>query len=293
MKPPVKLDFLVIGAYKSGTTSVQAFLRQHPEIFVPRTKEPSFWAVPQDGRGTDRPIPAHAVRDPDEYASLFCEAPAGSLRGEVSPEYLPSDVAPPAVAAALPGVRLVAVLRDPIDRAWSDWVMYAREGRERLDFEAALEEQDRRAAMGDPTGFYLSTGMYATQLRRWLEHFPREQLAILFFDDLRSDPRKFSATLFRELGVSPHVSVDLRPRKQGGPPPSRFASLVLRARRRSGRLAELLPRRVRRAVLRRLAPTGRPTVAPRHVRQLLAPVFREEIEAVEEIAGRDLSEWKR
>ena len=198
-------DFLVIGAQKAGTTALYAFLRRHPGITGPPWKEVSYF---------DRQY----ARGPAWYRGNFPLRSRGRLVGEASPSYLFHPDAPARAAALVPQARLVALLRDPVERAYSHYQHERALGRERLSFEDALDREEERLAgelermRGDPRYFshawwnhtYLARGRYAEQLERWLEHYPRESLLVLPNEELASRPAETYATVLAFLRAAPH-----------------------------------------------------------------------------------------
>lgn len=209
-------DFLLLGAQKAGTTALYAYLRWHPGITGPAWKEVSYF---------DR----HFARGETWYRGNF---PVTALRpgrsplvGEASPSYLFHPLAPGRAAALVPGVRLIAILRDPVDRAYSHYQHEVALGREPLPFEEALAHEQERMrgevermtadaryfshAWWDHT--YAARGRYAEQLERWLDVFPREQLLVLFSDDLAARPAGTYARVLDFLGAPPH-ELDAYPR---------------------------------------------------------------------------------
>ncbi|MBD0328504.1 MAG: sulfotransferase [Thermoleophilia bacterium] len=205
-------DFLIVGAQRAGTTALYAYLRRHPAIAGPPWKEVSFF---------DR----HYARGERWYRGHF----PSTLRlgwagrregdrprvGEASPSYLFHPLAPERAAAVVPGARLVALLRDPVERAFSHYRFEVALGREPLAFEQALDAEEERTRADvermrtDPAyvGYawwnfsYLGRGRYAEQLERWLARFPREQLLVLTSEDLFADPGRTSAAVLGFLGV--------------------------------------------------------------------------------------------
>ena len=118
-------DFLVIGAFKAGTTSLHHYLDKHPRIFMTRLKEPNFFAhTKSDPNHDNRNI--FPVTDLAQYERLFADARADQLKGEASPGYLPSKQAPRKIKEQIPDIRLLATLRDPVDRAYSHYLMELR-----------------------------------------------------------------------------------------------------------------------------------------------------------------------
>jgi len=180
-------DFLILGAQKAGTTALYAYLRRHPEITGPVYKEVSFF---------DR----HYVHG-ERWYRAHLPIRHGGIAGEASPSYLFHPLAPERVARMLPDARLIAILRNPVDRAFSQYQHEVALGREELSFDEALAREDERMRgeiermLGDPAYFsyawwnhtYAARGRYAEQLERWFEVFPRDRLPVLLTDELAAD----------------------------------------------------------------------------------------------------------
>lgn len=204
-------DFFIMGAPKAGTTALHAALSAHPELFLSRIKEPKYFLC------DDAPPPRSAHRGPgdahsrrewvwrrDEYLRLFDEAPVGTLRGESTPFYLASHAAQTRIRESVPEARLIAVLRDPVDRAYSNWMHLRSDGLEpEPDFLAALAAEPARAAAGwAPFWHYRGLGMYGAQLAQLLELFPRDQVHVLRYRELVDTPAEALAAVCDFLGVS-------------------------------------------------------------------------------------------
>jgi hypothetical protein len=288
-------DFLVIGAYKSGTTTLHHTLRAHPELFVPERKEPNFFAFADEHPGR-RPIPHDAVRDLGTYLALFADARPGQVRGEVSPEYLANDAACANISRHVPDVKLVAILRDPAERAYSDFLMYARDGLEpHTDFGRALDEQAARARRGSPTGFYVQTGFYGAQLAPYFARFRPDRVHVVIFEQMVRDRPTTLAQLFAFLGVDPgFVPPDDRAYNVSGVPADAATRGVMRLRRRAAPLLRpLVPARAKHAVDRRLQRRLVRPQMPERERDRLVEVYRDDIEQLEGLLGRSVPEWRR
>jgi hypothetical protein len=209
-------DFLILGAQKAGTTALYAYLRWHPEITGPSFKEVSFF---------DRHYPrgemwyrAHLPARPRQWVARRRRG-RWPVVGEASPSYLFHPLAPERVVALLPRARLIAVLRNPVDRAFSHYQHEVALGREPLPFEDALAAEDERMRgemermLRDPSYFseawwnhtYAARGRYAEQLERWFAVFPREQLLVLFSDELLQQPEATYARVLDFLGVGSYA----------------------------------------------------------------------------------------
>jgi len=202
-------DFLVIGAQKAGTTALYAYLRWHPGIAGPSWKEVSFF---------DR----HWWRGEAWYRGQFPLRAGERLVGEASPSYLFHPLAPERARSLVPGAKLVALLRDPVDRAYSQYQHEVALGREPLSFEDALAAEDERLVgevehlIADTRAFsrawwdhtYTARGRYAEQLERWLEAFPSEQLLVVRTEELGERPAETYASILAFLGAEPHELPD-------------------------------------------------------------------------------------
>jgi hypothetical protein len=287
-------DFFVVGAYKSGTTALHHLLGQHPEIFLPHVKEPNFFAFMNSS--DNRPVPPGSITTWGDYAALFRDCPAGRVTGEVSPAYMTIPGTADRIRRVVPTARLIAILRNPIDRAYSDYSMYVNTGRETLDFMGALGQLDKRGDRGEPTGDYISSGRYGTQLRRYYELFPKERIHVVLFEDFVADQESVLADIFAFLGVDSDFEPGpvKNPNTTGLPPgrlvsPDHVAARLYRHVRPSRDRSRLRKARTLAAELiaRSFARPPMPTEAREH----LVTVLRKEIELTEQLIGRPLGHW--
>jgi hypothetical protein len=210
-------DFLIIGGLKCGTTSLFNYLMQHPQIKSPSCKELFFF---------DR----YYTRGERWYRAQFPTALFRSgakdvtLTGEASPHYIQHPHVPERVFRLLPDVKLIALLRNPVDRAFSHYKHSVRGKRETLSFERAVAKEEERAegefekAAKYPGYFpgpalhqaYLKKGVYADQLENWLKFFPREQLLVLQSEDLFQQPDETYKRVLAFLEISTDYSAEYR-----------------------------------------------------------------------------------
>jgi hypothetical protein len=218
-------SFLVIGASQSGTTSFFSYLTAGPQVLPALAKEVRYF---------DR----YYAKGRDWYRSFFPlrAAAAGAAVGEATPAYMWHPHVPARVREFDPGMRLIALLRDPVDRAYSDFHKRREKHSAGLTFEQGLEREAERTKgelerMRRDPGYvsaayrrfaYVDKGRYADQLERWLEHFPREQLLVLTSEELQHDPAAAVAGAARFLGVpEPPPQPDYRRSNTGSYEPMR------------------------------------------------------------------------
>jgi hypothetical protein len=271
-------NFLVIGAAKSGTTSLYQYLRQHPDVFMSAVKETNWFAY--EGQSDDR----YVIRSRQAYERLFDGVTAQRAVGEASPQYLKSATAAERIAAELPGVRLVAVLRDPVDRAYSSYLHSLRDGNERRGAEQALQPGSR----------YVDQGLYHPQLSRYFERFERSRMKVILYDDLANDPAAVMRDLYAFLGIDEHFAVDVATRHNAAAVPRLmlFNWMLSKGITTFRRVFPWLPKdtgiavRIKRPFLRPPAPL------PPAIRRRLVDYFGDDIARTGQLIGRDLSRWQ-
>jgi hypothetical protein len=286
-------NFLVIGAAKSATTSLHYALRAHPQVYVPEHKEPNFFAF--EGLPTNAdPRVTKSVTCLEDYARLFQGVTDEGAIGEVSPTYLVNSGACERIHRYIPEAKLIAVLRNPIERAYSDYLMRVREGLEPLrDFGRALAEEEARHRVGHPGGYYVRTGFYGRQLRPYFNRFGADHIQVHLFEDLVANPDEALASMFRFLAVDP----DFRPgpllqTNVSGVPRNVALAALFGLRKRFGPLASAaLPLETKRRI-KALMEKGlvRPPLLPEH-RKELVDVYRDDVRELEKLLGRSLGHW--
>ncbi|MBA2713836.1 MAG: sulfotransferase, partial [Rubrobacteraceae bacterium] len=202
-------NFLIIGAMKAGTTALYSYLEQHPEVYMSPVKEPNFFCfegetldfrAPQDQEGINRTSVTHI----DDYRALFRGVRGEAAVGEASHWYLYHPKAPERIRRHVPDARLIAVLRDPVERAYSQFLHFVRDGQEPLTvFAQALGEEERRMRDHWAFGRYASRGFYYSQLRRYYDLFDRSRIKVYLYEDLKADAPALLQDTFRFLEVDP------------------------------------------------------------------------------------------
>ena len=233
-------NFLVIGAPKAGTTALHMALSQHPMLYMSAVKEPQFFLI--DGMWPDACgdldeallYEEHARRRAD-YEALFDPAGLGMLCAESTPLYLYDRDAVFRIRSTIPAARLITIVRDPVERAHSNWAYLRSVGREPVDdFIRACDEEDRRIASGWASHYhYVRLGLYGAQFEYLFTHFPRDQVLVLNYQQLVDEPiralDRICEFLRVEQGILSEISQEnatahgSRPRQS--PPQQRLALL--------------------------------------------------------------------
>ena len=241
-------DFLVIGAPKAGTTALHAALSEHPGLYMSAIKEPKFFLSDgppptKGGPGDALTYREHVWRRAD-YEALFAPAPPGILRGESTPLYLYDRAATGRIRDTLPQARLIVIVRDPVERAHSNWAHLWSAGLEPVaDFVRACGEEERRIAAGWASFWhYTGLGRYVEQLQHLFTLFPREQVLVLRYGRLVDEPAQALDQICAFLGVKTGVLTQMpRHNVTSHPEPTLAHRAVATAQRAGSAVGSLVP----------------------------------------------------
>lgn len=200
-----RINFIVAGVQKAGTTALYDYLAEDPNIGLSRVKEPHFF----DDESIDWAAPDYAP-----YHAQFDEE-GPPIRGEATPIYLYWPRSLERIAAYNRRMKIIVLLRDPVERAWSHWKMEFARGAETEPFAWCIRQGRRRLLDSEPWGAhrefsYVERGFYGEQVQRLLDLFPRDQVLIAKVDDLRRDPNAVLAAVNAFLGAPPPAAVTAR-----------------------------------------------------------------------------------
>ncbi|MFP3868986.1 MAG: sulfotransferase family protein [Desulfobacteraceae bacterium] len=289
MKKP---NFFLVGAAKSGTTSLAYYLSQHPDVYLSPVKEPCYFL--QD----------IGIDDFDEYLSLFRKAGRATAIGEASTGYLFNEASAQAILNSFPNSRIIIILRNPVSLAYSLWRYMSAHGTENLSFEEAISDLERerrrgRAFKESCAGWwcnylYLERALYCNQVKMYLDTFPPQQVRIYIFEEFFDDVRQYCRDLFGFLGVDPGFKPQFRKLNEGGVPRSNFIRKLLTLKYPI--LRSLLPVTVRdriRMFIKTMNITkgnSLPLAPETHFQ--LDSYFRDDITGLEKVMGRELTRWK-
>lgn len=298
-------DFFVVGAPKAGTTAVFHWLKSHPDVFLPDVKEPGYFAYagfPAEPRNGpyDPDYHARITVNRGDYARLYTAAD-DRLKGDVSPVYLVDHSVAARIASVRPDARIIILLRDPVERAFSQYLHHVRDGLEpAASFEAALDEEPCRLSRGWSWGHgYASHGHYAAQIDRYLEAFARDQILFLDFQQLNAEPAECWWKICAHLNIlGTPLLRNNRVNVTSGLASASDRPTVTRALRHPGRLQRMLkplvPQPMRRQIRIWLEGKGKPLPVLRDSsRQRLAAEFNGELAYITEQTGLSLCHWSR
>lgn len=265
-------EFIIIGAVKAATTWLAHQLRQHPAIFMP-SPEPHYFSTEYD-------------RGHDWYREQFRDAASHEVIGEKSADYFAHPLAPQRIAALLPKIPLIVQLRNPIERAYSDYCMLFRRG---------LVGNDPAEYLAQPHSTqprFLMDGLYGRHLRAYRDHFPTQQIKIILYEDVSAMPAVTIADVCRHIGVPVHIArTELRSRRNGSETPMLPLSM-----RRMLRPAKSLVQPLRNQSWFQWmhAQLAKPVAYPPmndDLRRRLCDYYHDDIEQASRMLDRNLSGW--
>ena len=311
-------NFFVVGAGKAGTTSLYSYLRQHPDIYMSPVKEPCYFASEIRADAMARKVQRHVALQSrelpkvlgddagakphgwiaaewEDYVRLFQGVRGERAIGEASAAYLWSPTAAANIRACMPGAKVVMILRDPAERAFSQYLHQVSVGLAGTTFRAHLEACLRDPGLQlSPTHPFLEVGLYSAQVERYLAAFPREQIRIYWYEEAWKQPAELLADVFRFLEVDADFAPDLskRDHERRAPKARRLHYLL----KKSGLwypLKALLPRRAVAGLRDAAFVSGKAVAMAREDRAWLIDYYRDDIRRLELLLGRDLGDWLR
>lgn len=302
-------NFLIIGTNKSGTTSLYHYLNSHPDIYMSPLKEPHFFSFEGENlklRGPDNTfarINDYAITDFEEYKKLFSEVQNEQRVGEASTMYLYYKKSAERIKKYIPDAKLICILRNPVERAFSNYLHAKTDGDEPADsFREALDLETERIKSGwGPLWHYKQVGFYSEQIKKYLRLFSEKQMHFIIFDEYKKDRDRILDEVFDFLGVNPNVDIEdeLVYNKSGFNKSSIKQKLYKYHRRRdsiSRRLFELIPESfesyLKEKILIPFYNKGlrKPEIADEDYDYLIN-LYREDITQTANLIDKDLSCW--
>jgi hypothetical protein len=296
-------NFLVIGAARSGSTALFDYLSQHPDVYTSDPKEPHFFALRGTrpsfrGPGDDVMMNRVAVTDEEEYKALFRNTRGARAVGEGSISYLYYPCSAENIQRTLPDIRLICILRNPADRAYSAFqYTRARTFEPLRDFRQALAQEEERIDAGwHHIWHYRRMGRYHEQLRRFYHVFDPKQIRVYRFEDLIRDSQAVLRDCFEFLDVDPTFQPPRKPvAVPSGEPRSRVLQrFLLESPPGKQTVRRIIPGEARRWLSGRIrkATLKKAPLDPDLRRELLED-YRDEIEALKDLTGQPFTEWLR
>ncbi len=276
--------FIVFGTRKAGTTSLYHYLDQHPEVFVSALKGTRYFIYDPDNPEAGKRLPVKTLEEYQGYFEPSNKTGAKAI-GEVSPSYLSNAQAAARMKATVPGVRLVASLRNPVDRAYSQFQMDMR-----------LRQPNERVELTlDNASDWLVAGMYARHMKRYYAQFSADQIKVFVFENWIADPGVMLKALYEYIGVDTEFCPDMGGvYNKGGIPKSRMLSSLLRHRQFYTTLKPYVPKVLRSGLNKvRNRNMAKAEALSSELREFFQQHYESDIGELEDLIGQDLSIWRK
>ncbi len=297
-------DFLIIGAGKSGTTSLDNYLKQHPEVFMSEVKEPNFFAYDEFDLTDAYPeLLQHyqeSVTNIDEYLELFKAAQPTQKKGETSNTYMSIHSTAKTIYKYSPDIKLIAILRQPTERLYSRHLHLARVNKMVSDsFEDVLDKSSNWWVRND----LVKEGFYYKNLKPYFDTFPKENIKVFLSEDLRKDPQSLVDEIFEFIGVTPKsLDFSVTFNKSGFIKNKALDKIVGERSVVIGSIKKILPtslfRKAKNSVfLQKLVNGARnknleqPKLSPELKERINQEIYKEDIIKLAKLINRDLSHW--
>jgi len=300
-------NFIIPGAGKSGTSSLAAYLSQHPDIFISKPKEPTFFTYADAHPEFNSPDKFHIqiISDQQKYKAIFSKSGECKAIGEASTYYLAlPDQTIRNIKRFITGyelLKVIIILRNPIERAFSNYMMFVMNGWEKLSFREAISQEviSNRLANGwSPSYDYLGEGMYSYQVRAYLDAF--KDVRVYLYDDLQKDTMALLSDIFSFLQVDASFAPDIGLKlNASGLPKNKLLQRILNTDNPVRTLVKsalkLMATDQQRAAIKerlRSANMKREVISPED-RDYLLEYYRQDIDNLASIIRRDLSDWAK
>lgn len=311
-------NFFLIGTVKGGTTSLHRYLNQHPDVYLSPIKEVNYFSkddinsihFAKDYRhdiaidlqkyfqeGMTHPVHIAHVTEEKDYLKLFSKAGKASAIGEMSLSYMLYENAPKKIFESHPKAKIIAMLRNPADRAFSQYMMNLKQGKTlEKDFIKEIVQDDEQKIKGWGANHqYLMIGKYYEQLKRYFEIFPQEQIKIFLFDDYQKNPDQIVQEMFEFLEVDSNININTSEKaNEGGVPKLKRLNYFLNQSGIISWAKNNLPRNWRSTFKNIMYQTDKSALPKMSddQRQFLINYYESDILQLEKLIDKDLKSWR-
>ncbi len=289
-------NFIIIGGSRSATTSLYHYLGQHPQIYMSPIKETNYFAYDSEFNYNELVLRRFRIRTLEDYTSLFSKIRTEKIIGEASPRYLSTPFSASRIHDLLPNIKLLAILRNPVDRVYSNYFARIRRGEETDGFSDVVESEIRNFSKMEYVYSILHPGLYYTNLKRYIDLFYRNNLKINIFEDFISEQPGFFKEVLNYLDVDtnymPDFNINYNPT---GIPKNKFFNTILEGNKYTKKLRYILPLRLKVPIDRIMMRLKKRNLVkpqmPESTRERLVCFYRDEILKLQDLIERDLSAW--
>lgn len=306
-------NFFIVGSAKSGTTSIYNYMKQHPEIFMSPIKETHHFSTDIDNTkfrpdyaanlnlnidawldGDQKKEIFHAfVKDWNKYKKLFKQAENQKAVGEVTNSYLYSSTAAKNIHDKFPEGKIIMILRNPVERAFSHFLMDMKSGRESGSFINALKRDMAKPMKGwGISNVYFEIGLYYEQVKRYLEVFPKEQVKIILYDDYRKDAPTVLKEICEFLTIDSGFAFEFsKEHNKAMLPKSAAVTLMMKQKGLKNFVKDFFPKSLKKSLKKIFFTEKNLPKLSTDDRKYLVELYKDDIQDLSKLINRDLSAW--
>ena len=284
-------NFIIVGAPKAGTTSLYHYLSDHPQVFMSTPKEVDFFSC-EEIESQRLYFNDFKVKSLSEYEKLFDSVTNEKAIGEGSVSYLFYPDTPLKIKECLPEVKIIIMLRVPLSRGFSHYLMDHRLGLVDISYDAIVSQDSEHEKQHLYYQQYVELGLYYKQVKRYFDVFGRQSVKIYLQEDLQNNPDKVIRDLYGFLDIDHSYNPDLSRKHNVFSMPKNKLIHKLYAVHTIRRLSsKLFPERLKKTIKNLLFERGRKPVLSTEIRDCLIDIYSEDVQMLEKLIGRDLSSW--
>lgn len=298
------INLFIVGAAKSGTTSLYNYLIQHPDVFLPRVKEPNFYSNAESDNPADYIIPKKGhtchkrmINDKSVYLSLYEEAKNQKILADASPSYLWDKDAAKKIHSDFPNAKIIILLRNPVQRAYSHYLMDLKYGNqpEVIFKEALLKDQMAQPKIWGKSHMYLDLGLYYQQVKRYLVSFQNKNVKIILYEDFIKSTEHVLIEIFEFLKIDSSVVSNIDYEKVHNSyviPNGKLSKALLKYKSTFGSLKNILPGFIKNHLMKEiLYKEAEKPKLKNEDKLFLSNYYKEDILKLQSLLGQDLSKW--
>jgi len=279
-------DFFIVGGARCGTTSLYAYLKQYPDIFLPERKEPHYYS----SQSTPLPywlLPLRSITKKQDYLQLFENSKEGMIVGDASATYLMNLDVPKLIFEDNPNAKIIISLRNPIDRTYTAYLAQYRSGNEKSSFGESIrrdfssitgEEIQRQSALNSD---------YYEYVNNYYHYFPKEQIKIIIFEEFIKNPKQTVKELLHFLNISTELNINYEQYNEFKFPKNKIAKSIISNKFIVNISFALIPAKIRHYIFRRLVTRVKPIMLEKD-RKFLGKKYGDGVKKLELLLNRDL-----
>ncbi len=284
-------NFLIVGAPKAGTTSLHQYLSQHPEIFMSNPKELNFFSN-QEIKEQELYYDNFRINSLERYKDIFAGSIGEKAIGEASVSYLFYPKTPKKIKEIIPDAKIIILLREPISRAYSHYLMDYRLGYVNLSFDDVVFKRKKDKNIDLFYQQYIFLGLYYEQVKRYIDIFGKDSVRIYFQDDFKNDPAHILLDVYNFLGVDSGFCHEIeKEHNVFSMPKNKIIYLLYRSSLRS-LIASLLPSNIKEKIIEITFEKKQKPKMSKQTKKYLYDIYRDDIVNLEKLIGVDLNSWK-